>query len=67
LPAQLAVKVHGLFPGTTSDLLGLVNQLLPASKDRKDPKTGSQSFSDVSPSWITALNERAAEHNNQIL
>jgi len=67
LPAKLAVKFHGLFPGTTSDLLGLVNQLLPASKDQKDPKTGSQSFSDVSPSWITALNERAAEHNNQIL
>lgn len=67
LPAKLAVKFQGLFPGTTSDLLGLVNQILPASKDRKDPKTGSQSFSDVSPSWITALNERAAEHNNQIL
>jgi short-subunit dehydrogenase len=67
LPAKLAVKFHGLFPGTTSDILALVNQLLPASTDHKDPKTGSQSFSDVSPSWITALNERAAEHNNQIL
>jgi len=43
------------------------DQLVPASKDQKVPKTGSQSFPDVSPSWITALYERAAEHNNQIL
>ena len=28
--------------------------------------TGKQSFSEVSPSWLTALNDRAAEQNNQI-
>jgi hypothetical protein len=29
LPAKVAVKLHGLFPGTTTDLLGLMNVLLP--------------------------------------
>jgi short-subunit dehydrogenase len=66
LPAKLAVRVHGLFPGATADMLGLVNRLLPATKDNKQPKTGLQSFSELSPSWITALNERAAQNNNQI-
>jgi short-subunit dehydrogenase len=69
LPAKFAVKVHGLFPGATADVLGLANRLLPAAKGdvrEREPKTGKQSFSDVSPSWLTALNERAAEQNNQI-
>src|SRR5579862_3970057 len=69
LPAKFAVKVHGFFPGTTADVLGLVNRLLPSpSSDggEREPKTGKQSFSEVSPSWLTALNERAAEQNNQI-
>jgi hypothetical protein len=47
-------------------MLGLVNWLLPAAKDNKQPKTGRQSFSELSPSWITSLNERAAQNNNQI-
>ena len=69
LPAKFAVKVHGMFPGTTSDVLGLVNQLLPSAKGNGgdlEPKTGKQSFSEVSPSWVTTLNERAAAENNQI-
>ena len=66
LPAKFAVKMHALFPGTTIDMLGLVNRILPSPGNSKDSKTGSQSFSSVSPSWVTALNERAAENNNQI-
>jgi NAD(P)-dependent dehydrogenase (short-subunit alcohol dehydrogenase family) len=69
LPAKFAVEIHGLFPGTTSDILGLVNQLLPSAKGdgtEREPKTGKQSFSEVSPSWVTTLNERAAAENNQI-
>ncbi len=69
LPAKFAVKVHSLLPETTADLLGVVNRLLPSSEktpEHMKSKTGSQSFSSVSPSWITTLNERAAEHNNQI-
>lgn len=67
VPAKAAVKFHGLFPGITSDVLALVNKALPgADESEKEAKTGKQSYSDVSPSWITALNERAARSNNQI-
>ncbi|GAC1513242.1 MAG: SDR family oxidoreductase [Chloroflexota bacterium] len=31
LPAAIAARVHGVFPGTTSNLLGLVNTILPGS------------------------------------
>jgi short-subunit dehydrogenase len=67
LPAKLAVKLHGLAPGTTTNLLSLVNRLLPAAQGSSSAdKTGSESFSRVSPSWLTVMNERAAERNNEI-
>lgn len=67
IPAKLAVKANALFPGVTADLLGIVNNLLPEPEGSgKTVKTGKQSFSEVSPSWVTALNERAADTNNQV-
>jgi short-subunit dehydrogenase len=67
MPAKAAVKFEALFPGIAADLLGIVNQLLPEAQGRDSHvKTGKQSFSDLSPSWVTALNERAAQTNNQI-
>jgi NAD(P)-dependent dehydrogenase (short-subunit alcohol dehydrogenase family) len=65
--AQLAVRFHGLFPGLTADLLGLVNRLLPAPGGigRLRAK-GKNSQSAISPSWLTALNEAAAERNNEM-
>jgi short-subunit dehydrogenase len=67
VPAKAAVKFHGLFPGITAGLLGMVHRLLPSANPAdKKAKTGKQSFSEASPSWITTLNERAAERNNQI-
>jgi NAD(P)-dependent dehydrogenase (short-subunit alcohol dehydrogenase family) len=67
LPAKLAVKANAIFPGATADVLALVNMLLPsADGNSKEAKTGKQSFSEVSPSWVTTLNERAASSNNQI-
>lgn len=66
-PAKLAVLLHGLAPGTTTDLLAFINRLLPGSGDNgTEVKTGSQSTSKLSPSWITTLNERAAKRNNQV-
>jgi len=66
-PAIGAVKFHGMFPGITADLLGIINQLLPSADSAdKTAKTGKESFSDVSPSWVTTLNERAAATNNQV-
>jgi hypothetical protein len=68
LQAQLAVLFHGLFPGLTADVLGLVNRLLPSAAGgigRMRAK-GKDSQSAVSPSWLTALNEAAAERNNEV-
>lgn len=65
LPAKLATACHAVFPSATIDFLGLVNYLLP-SGDGKQAHTGKESFSRVSPSWITTLDQRAAQQNNQI-
>ncbi|HEU4439604.1 MAG TPA: SDR family NAD(P)-dependent oxidoreductase, partial [Methylomirabilota bacterium] len=72
LPAKLGATVHGIFPGLTAELLGLVNRLLPGSRGpgRHSPVgagalEGEASTSAVSPSVLTTLGERAAERNNQ--
>ena len=67
IQAQLAVKFHGLFPGLTQDLLGLMNRVLPGPGGigRKRAK-GKDSQSELSPSWLTALNEKAAQRNNEV-
>lgn len=67
MPAKAAVEFHAMFPGITADILAVVNKLLPrADGSETEARTGKQSYSEVSPSWITALNERAARSNNQI-
>jgi hypothetical protein len=67
LPAKIAANLHGLFPGAASDLLGLMNVLLPPpGRIGRDVRTGKESSSSVSPSWITTLNEQAAQENNQL-
>jgi len=67
IQAQLAVKFHGLFPGLTADMLGIVNRLLPGPGGigRRRAK-GKDSESAVAPSLLTALSEAAARHNNEI-
>jgi hypothetical protein len=67
IQAQLAVKFHGLFPGLTADLLGLVNQFLPAPGGIGTRRAkGKESQSSLAPSWLTALTESAARQNNEI-
>lgn len=67
LPAQLAVRFHGLFPGLTADLLGLANLILPGPGGIGGRKaSGRESESAVSPSWATTLTEQAAARNNEI-
>ncbi len=67
IPAKIAVTMHGLFPGLTADLLGLGNRLLPAPGGIGTAQAkGEESQSALSPSWLTALNEQAAQENNQI-
>lgn len=58
--ARLLSTLHGLFPGLTSDLLGLVNGLLPAGNG--EAKSGAQTASLKRP-WmgaLTVLGRRAA-------
>jgi short-subunit dehydrogenase len=67
LPAKMATVIHGVFPEVVVDALGMVNRFLPPPGGiGSDARTGKQSGSKTSPSWITALNERAAQENNQI-
>ncbi len=67
LPTHLGVRFNGLFPGLTSDLLGLVNRWLPASGGVGTAKVkGRDSASKLSPSWLTALGEMAAARNNEM-
>ncbi|HSS99807.1 MAG TPA: SDR family NAD(P)-dependent oxidoreductase [Terriglobales bacterium] len=67
LPAKFASLLHGVAPGTTADILGVVNRILPSAGGKGVvAKTGQQSSSNISPSWMTTLNEQAAQQNNQI-
>jgi short-subunit dehydrogenase len=68
LQAKLAVVFHGLFPGLTSDLLSVVDRLLPAPGGIGTRKVkGKESTSALSPSLLTILTERAAVRNNEMV
>lgn len=68
LPAKLATLVHDLFPGWTADILGLANTLLLPGPDGIGTAhlPGKHSASPLSPSWLTTLNDRAAQRNNEM-
>jgi short-subunit dehydrogenase len=68
LPAWLATKFHGLFPGLTADILGFVHRLLPGPGGiGKEHALGKESGSWASPSVFTTLTERAARRNNEVM
>jgi short-subunit dehydrogenase len=65
--ARLAAALHGVFPGTSVDILGLVNRLLPGPGGIGTRRAkGKESFSSWSPSVLTALGDRAARENNEL-
>jgi short-subunit dehydrogenase len=67
LPAKLAVWLHGVFPGFVSDLNAVANLALPApggAGARGVP--GKAIVRPPVPKWVTVLNDRAAERNNEI-
>jgi short-subunit dehydrogenase len=67
LPAWLAARFHGLFPGLTADLLGLVHRTLPGPGGIGTEKVkGKDSGSWLTPSLATTLTERAARRNNEL-
>jgi hypothetical protein len=68
LPAQLLARFHGLAPGLTSDILAVVNRLLPTSertKEQVEPRKGWQSESPITRSPLTLLTQRADDANNE--
>jgi short-subunit dehydrogenase len=67
LPAKIATTIHGLLPGLTADVLGLVNRLLPrAGGIGQRTALGWESESPAAPSVLTTLTERAAARNNEL-
>ncbi len=68
VPAKVAVLFESLFPEAMSRILAVVNQLLPeAGGVGKQTMKGRDGTSAWSPSWLTTLNEAAAERNNEVL
>jgi NAD(P)-dependent dehydrogenase (short-subunit alcohol dehydrogenase family) len=65
LPAKVADKIHGLFPGLTSDALGLANRLLPGIESDKQGVEGQHCRPVVSVPWLGARSDRVAAQRNQ--
>jgi short-subunit dehydrogenase len=67
LPGKLAAAFHSQLPGLTADILGLINRLLPGPGGIGTARArGWDSHSRLSPSPLTALNERSAWRNNEL-
>jgi short-subunit dehydrogenase len=67
IPAKAAALFHGLFPGLTADLFGLLNQTLPGPGGiGSESAEGKDSQTALSPSWVTSLSDEAAQHNNEV-
>lgn len=68
LPGKLASRLYRTFPSLSARLAALANQLLPTppTKDGATSYLGHESHSWLAPSVLTALGDRAAEHNNEL-
>lgn len=66
VPAKAAALFHGIAPGTTAQILGVTNRLMPGTNSTNpDRHRGFESKSAVSESPLTALGRRAANKLNQ--
>jgi short-subunit dehydrogenase len=67
IQAKLAALFHGVFPGLTADILGVVNGMLPEAGGIGTARAkGKESLSDLAPSWLTMLSDNAARENNEV-
>src|SRR5947207_1216596 len=67
LPANIAVRLHSLFPDLFARLLEFANQVLPGSgPEGQRAKLGKDSESARAPSLLTATTDAAARRNNEI-
>ncbi len=63
--AELLARFHGLAPGLTTEILGLVNRTLPSAGDSAEKRKGKDSHNAVTKSPLSALGEMAARRYNQ--
>jgi short-subunit dehydrogenase len=64
--AKLAVKFHALFPGLTTDMLGLVNRVLPdAAGDDRARHLGKDSQTALTQSFLQSAGHKAANDYHQ--
>jgi NAD(P)-dependent dehydrogenase (short-subunit alcohol dehydrogenase family) len=63
--AELLARFHGLAPGLTTEILGLVNRTLPRAGDSDEKRKGKDSHNLVTKSPLTALGQMAAKRYNQ--
>jgi NAD(P)-dependent dehydrogenase (short-subunit alcohol dehydrogenase family) len=65
---KLAAMIESIAPELAADLLGLVNRLLPAPGGIGSERIkGSESYSYISPSWLTLLGDSAARRYNEVV
>ena len=63
--AELLARFHGLAPGLTTEILGLVNRTLPGAGESDEKRKGRDSHNAVTKSALTALGQIAAKRYNQ--
>jgi short-subunit dehydrogenase len=66
LPAKVAIKAHALFPAAASMALRAADRFLPGPGAEDVKKKGAESGTGLTNSWLTTLDQRAAEKNNQL-
>ncbi|MBC3542403.1 SDR family NAD(P)-dependent oxidoreductase [Rufibacter sediminis] len=65
--AKFISTLHGLFPGTTADLMGLVNLFLPGPGGIGQERVrGYESETELTQSPLNAPNQKAARENNEL-
>jgi NAD(P)-dependent dehydrogenase (short-subunit alcohol dehydrogenase family) len=66
--AKLAAMIESMAPELVANLLGLINRLLPAPGGVGSTRMkGSESYSSISPSWLTLLGDSAARRYNEVV
>lgn len=65
--AKIAAIFHGIFPGLTSDILGIVNRVLPAAAGERDSRyLGSDSQTALTRSPLQKAGQKAAIEFHQV-
>lgn len=66
LPAKFLAAFYNRFPGLTTDIFALIDQLMPEATDSNKGKRSEESYSKLSPSILTVMADHAAIENNEI-